>query len=220
MGYNKLISYGDRVELYQYAKDTRALGKRKSTISVDSSVPGMVLARKHSVRPSESEATEKRRDNARRAALAFRRIVYANVGQSHDFVFLTLTYRENMEDVRQARKDFNAFARNVRNRFNTKVSYIAVIEFQKRGAIHYHALVWGIPSAISANERRARVVASLWGQGFVDIKIPDNRQDQSIKVARYLSKYMSKSYIDKRMLKKKHISVQRIFCARKCLEIA
>jgi hypothetical protein len=77
---------------------------------------------------------------------------------------------------------------------------VAVSEFQKRGAIHFHALVWGIPPSVVKAERHTRLVASIWGQGFTDMIETDGNS----RLASYFAKYMKKAYLDPRMLKKKH----------------
>lgn len=53
--------------------------------------------------------------------------------------FLTLTFRENLQDPKEAQKRFNSLASNVlRPMF---ADYMMVVEPQSRGAIHYHLLV-------------------------------------------------------------------------------
>lgn len=53
--------------------------------------------------------------------------------------FLTLTFEDNLRCPREAQRRFNSFWSNVgRDLFG---AYLRVIEFQKRGAVHYHLLV-------------------------------------------------------------------------------
>jgi hypothetical protein len=53
--------------------------------------------------------------------------------------FLTLTFGDNLTDPKEAQRRFNSFWTNVgRKVFG---AYLRVIEFQRRGAVHYHLLV-------------------------------------------------------------------------------
>lgn len=54
---------------------------------------------------------------------------------------VTLTYRENMVDRDRAAKDFKAFCRRLGK--VQKFHYVAVIEEQERGALHFHIAVRG-----------------------------------------------------------------------------
>ena len=77
--------------------------------------------------------------------------------------------------------------------------YIAVPEFQTRGAVHFHALFWGLPSCLFDTERATRLVAGLWGHGFVYMKMTDGNE----RLSSYLAKYMAKSFIDHRLMNQK-----------------
>jgi hypothetical protein len=56
---------------------------------------------------------------------------------------VTLTYLENMQDARAAKKHLHAFAQAL-HRSYPGAGYIWKMECQKRGAIHFHLLVFGI----------------------------------------------------------------------------
>jgi len=199
VGYIKTISYGDTVEIYQYEKDITFNGRRGKKFRNSHYDADLDSAVKDSVRTAEQKQ-EKRKDNARRTAMVFRRLVSANLGESNCPLLISLTYSENFEDIGLAHKDFNSFARSIRNQFGKEVSYVAVPEFQKRGAIHFHALFWGLDStSLASTERRTRLVAGLWGKGFVDLVATDGDH----KIAGYLAKYMSKTFCDSRLLSKK-----------------
>lgn len=97
----------------------------------------------------------------------------------------TLTFAENLTDVCEADKEFNRFVTNLKN-YVKGLSYVAVREFQRRGAVHYHILFnCYIPQPL---------IERLWGRGFVSIK------QVSLKSAiNYLSKYLVKSADDERL---------------------
>ena len=58
-----------------------------------------------------------------------------------DYVALvTITFKENLKDVKEAQRRYNNFATCVRrkNKFDVLEK---IVEFQKRGAVHYHMLI-------------------------------------------------------------------------------
>lgn len=207
VGYVKTITYGDVVEIYQYEKDVRYHGRNGKRIRRKDGGSDLASSVSNSVLSPEQRA-EKRKDNARRSAMVFRRLVSANLGEQDCPLLVSLTYAENIEDIGRAHKDFNSFARNVRAKFGKGIRYIAVPEFQKRGAVHFHALFWGLDSkTLAESERRTRLVAKMWGQGFVDLVVTDGNH----KISGYLSKYMAKTFCDSRLKgKKAYISSQNI----------
>lgn len=189
------------MEIYQYelnppqfTDEQRAIAKyrRLQTVSL----------RGTDTSGQEEQVATKRKDNARRATMAFRRLTIANLGESSHPVFVSLTYAESTTDPRVGYKDFRTFAKRLRTAFGSDIRYVAVPEFQdkyERGSIHFHALVWGIPPQVVESERRTRVVAKIWGKGFVDLKQTDGNH----KIASYMAKYMSKNFIDPRLFKHK-----------------
>ena len=85
-------------------------------------------------------------------------------------LFITLTYAENMQDVKRLYFDLNKFIKRLRYKFKdiSKIEYITVVEPQKRGAWHAHILFKFldvdeifIPNAL---------IASIWGFGFVNVQ--------------------------------------------------
>jgi len=112
---------------------------------------------------------------------------------------------------------FTAFIARLRREAGKGFRYLAVPEFQKRGAVHFHVLVWGIDQNLGcvlhryrfrgkwhirhdcpkkkACERRLRFYSRLWLRGYADCRATDG----SVKLAGYLSKYMSKAMRDFRL---------------------
>jgi len=206
--YAKKISYGDSFEVRLYEREPY-FGSRVSRRSVASNgVLPCVVVRGEDSSPAR-EPRARRADNARRASVVFRRIVAANLGEFACPVLASLTYAENMQDVRRGRKDFNRFARALRACFGGAVRYVAVPEFQTRGALHFHALIWGIPSGVVEAERDTRLVAGMWGHGFIDLK----NTDGSPRLASYLAKYLYKDYANPKLAGIRSFVVSRN-CAR------
>lgn len=204
MGYNKFVVSGNVFELYEYEKNIeeyRAI-KRKHEKPVDNGNLGTT--------GSDEELERKlgkRRDNAKRAVMAFRRLVLCQLGRGENPILITLTYAENMEELGQGYRDFKAFINALRYRYGEQFRYVCVPEFQKRGALHFHALFWDLPKAdiLLQTERQTRLIASLWKRGFVFLK----KTDGNNKLSSYLSKYMSKAFVDIRLRNQRAFSSSR-----------
>jgi len=204
MGYVKVITYSNFVETYEYEKALSVnVGRRRG---VATQLQSGDIRRCGSVTDVSAEQEKVReKANARRSVLAFKRLVTANLGGCEIPIFITLTYKENQTDLRQARKDFNSFTTYVQSRYGKQIRFVCVPEFQKRGAVHFHALFWGLSAETFRDERTTRLVATIWQKGFVFMKMTDN----SPKLANYLGKYMSKAYLDKRLFGMKAYSCSR-----------
>lgn len=125
--------------------------------------------------------------------------------------FLTLTFEENVIDLDYANDEFKKFIKRVNYQvFNTKkrvLKYVAVIEFQKRGAIHYHMLC-NLPFIDSKS------LAKIWGHGFIKInKIKGDKErfgsSECDNVGAYVCKYMTKDNDDPRLLGRKSYLMSR-----------
>jgi len=114
-------------------------------------------------------------------------------------IFLTLTFKENITDIEKANYEFTKFIQ----RFNYEITgqkggylkYVAVIEFQKRGAIHYHVMIFNLPFIKNIYDK----LKIIWPAGFFNISPIDKVRD----VGFYLAKYMHKELHDPRLKKHK-----------------
>lgn len=136
--------------------------------------------------PHEKTAEEKQKvmiDSGRRARNMVRDLCNCNADELTKFV--TLTFADNVQDIELANYEFNKFIKRLKTYLVSAgapaLKYLAVIEFQKRGAIHYHVLINTpyIPNA---------VLNKIWSFGFVRI----NSIDKVDNVGAYVSKYMGK----------------------------
>lgn len=102
--------------------------------------------------------------------------------------FLTLTFKENIQDIEYANNEFKKFIKRLNyDLYKTKkanLKYLATWEKQQRGAIHYHIILFDFPF-ISFNR-----LTTIWGQGFVKINKID--VDSIENRGRYISKYFDK----------------------------
>lgn len=124
--------------------------------------------------------------NVGRARQNVRRIVNTNFSTSSKFV--TLTFAENVTDLRFANHEFGKFLKRLKRYLGYIPQYIAVVEFQKRGAIHFHVLM-------NCPYIPVEVLERLWGHGFVKINAIDNVDN----LGAYVTKYMTKDNIDERL---------------------
>lgn len=186
--YTKIIDSGQYLEVYNYEKEP--LPKRKSR-----------KTRKTS--PFTGTLRVRRWDNSNKTRQAFRRLVYTNVVGDYAPALLTLTFMQ-ITSLRQAYQEFKLFFRRAR-KFGLIEKYIAVPEFQKRGAVHFHILVWGNIVNHVKTERSTRLIQNLWWFGYVDII----QTDGSFKLAGYLSKYMSKAMQNERLGGERAFSTSR-----------
>lgn len=126
------------------------------------------------------------------------RVKCASIGADH---LLTLTYRENMLDMSRAWADFKKVLRLMRAA-GWDQHYVAVGEYQKRGACHIHMAVSG--------KQDVKLWRSCWHQvvgqivvngelvpnGNIDVAGPKKLNKKGLQtsgqIAYYLSKYISK----------------------------
>ena len=194
----KLIKSGDVIEVYQYEVE-RAIGyKAKKPVNTKEKhidpETGEILT-------VEQVKIKNRQKNSIKQKMNLIRLANANF-TGKDVRFLTLTFRENLQDIEKANKIFNLFIKNLNYRLKKAgkptIKYLVVIEFQQRGAIHYHALT-------KMEFTRVEIIRECWRKaskeygGNIDIK----RVDRIDNIGAYISKYMSKSSEDLRLAGKK-----------------
>lgn len=162
-------------------------------------------------KPSHQPVSEERRKknfqkSCSRTKAMIKRLIVENFGRWEDekgkayiSKFLTLTFAENIQDLTEAHELYKLFMKKLNYElFGTKrsiIQYLAVIEFQKRGAIHYHVVFFNLPFI----DRVYDVLNRLWGHGFLILK-PVNDSEHA---ANYLTKYLSKDFDDKRFYGRK-----------------
>ena len=177
----KIVQSGDIIEIYEYEK-----GYLKGYKLTDSEKEknGRLKGEK------SNNYEEHRKQVLQRAKKNLRRLINANVGQyGKEFAakFLTLTFKENIKDLDKANYEFEKFIKRLNYHcFGTKkanLKYTCVVEFQKRGAIHYHVIIYNMPY-IKANN-----IGNVWGNGFIKI----NKIDDIDNVGAYVSEYLGQA---------------------------
>lgn len=126
--------------------------------------------------------SKNRRDSiegVRETVKKIRMLINNNFTGGDDETHLVLTYKENMRDTKKLYKDMDVFIKKLRRRYKG-LSYMYVIEPQKRGAWHVHALIKGVNEGFNYKE--------LWEHGEQvfsrNLKDVDN-------IGAYLSAYLT-----------------------------
>ncbi len=190
----KLIISGNIFELYEYDRPIR--------------IDPLPQSKQRLVTFDDEPKKDHREESSlHRAKQQLRRLVNANVGfhlrpDSAAFmpIFITFTFRDNVTELKRANIIYTKFIQRFNyDLFHQKKSilkYIVSVEFQKRGAVHYHAIFFNIPYRRGLKDS----VAKIWGEGFVRVEsIRKNIND----VGNYLTKYMTKEQFDSRLVGKK-----------------
>lgn len=186
MGHAKLIISGDIAELYEYAKDINPNIRRRRS--------------KRSNRPNRAPgfSFQRRIDNQRKTRRAFIRTIATHLYRNGSPALLTLTFAEQVQ-FKIGIREWGNFIRLLRHRLDSDIQYAVVPEFQLRGTLHFHALVWGIKPSTIQRERLFRTLQNHWAYGFCDLRPTDG----SPRLAGYLAKYMLKALYDVRLCREK-----------------
>lgn len=103
-------------------------------------------------------------------------------------MFLTLTFKENITDLDFAHNEFTNFIKRLNYEARgwkiAFLKYLAVVEFQKRGAIHYHIIFFNLPYL----DRIYDKLYNLWSWGSRNVKPIDSVHN----VGKYMCKYLTK----------------------------
>lgn len=148
----------------------------------------------HSYQPNKAERgfSENKianQDRAVRRAKSRMRKLILSTKSDH---LLTLTYRQNMVDFKQACRDLTKFIRLVRKDLPDWL-YIAVAEKQKRGAWHWHLAVSGRQDVNTLRRAWLKVVLD----GNIDVNPPKGKsQHRELALVSYLSKYLAKTFAE------------------------
>lgn len=142
----KYVITGNILEVYTYSKYIKGKGgSHRTTEKSEDSEKSL---------KNYANTNQRRRDMVRRLACS-------NFNAEYD-KFFTLTFKDNLTDVKEANYIFRQFIKRLKYKFGDNIKYLAVVEFQNRGAVHYHVLS-DIPYVPQQE------LQELWGQGFVYI---------------------------------------------------
>lgn len=121
--------------------------------------------------------------------------------------FVTLTYKNNIKNRKKAYNDLKQFTTKLKLNY-PNLKYISIIEYQKRGAIHFHLLM-NIPYI------KHNFIEKLWNKGFIKINYIKNIANTSLYLTKYFTKdtfnrlYKEKKYTSSRNLKKPNVYINQ-----------
>lgn len=176
-GLKKYVITGHILEVYSYDYYIHGKGGFSGTAKGQAEIENALK--------NYANTNQRRRDKIRRLACT-------NFNNRYD-KFLTLTFAENKTNIEECNLLFKNFIKRLKYKYNLLcLKYLAVIEFQERGAVHYHVLL-NIPY-IPHKE-----LQELWGNGFVFV----NAISHVDNLGAYILKYMTKDNNDTRLMGKK-----------------
>ena len=140
----------------------------------------------------------RRCDNIRRTRQICVRRVFAALEDFGNPLLVTLTFRGDASDASYASDSLRVFQVRLRAKF-TNAESLFIPELSPKGRIHFHGFLFNVPMSLGdtrqgrrtiscGDERKTRILAKLWGEGFVDA----TQTDGSGKLAFYISKYITK----------------------------
>lgn len=177
----KLVKSGNHLELYTYQKTMyRGYFKKKNKKKTEKKQTDFfAFGNSRFSLVNELQEHERRQDNLTRTRRNIKRLINANPDMDK---FITLTFANNVQDIDNANYEFKKFIQKLKYHYNNDdLKYLAVIEFQKRGAVHFH-FVSNLPF-ISAFR-----LEKIWGNGFIKV----NKIKNCDNLGAYLSKYLGK----------------------------
>jgi len=103
---------------------------------------------------------------------------------------VTLTYKQNMQDLNQLNRDIKTFLQKEKRTTNKQQKYLYVIEEQERGAYHIHMLT---NHFITMEKNKNGYNSAVhWTHGFSSI-LDAKKTDKNFKTYLYMFKYMNKA---------------------------
>jgi len=184
--YLKMIVSGKQVEVFNYKqpmwRDFKKNEQKKTDISREPKQMDIMEQIEYEIKKMEFSVN--------RTKTQIRRMVNSNPQLNK---FMTLTFADNMTDLKQANYLFNQFIKRISYRYSD-FEYLAVPEFQKRGSIHYH-LLCNLPYIEMDG------LEYIWSHGVVNIR----KIGEVNNLGGYMSKYLSKELFNGRMFNKKKI---------------
>lgn len=123
-------------------------------------------------------------ESLRKTFKTLRGLITTNFQGNKNELAFTITYAENMKDVKQLYADFKKFMMKLKYKY-PNIDYINVVEPQERGAWHCHVLIRfnGLEKVYVPNKD----IAEMWGNGFVSVKAIRQNVDN---LGAYLSAYL------------------------------
>ena len=150
-----------------------------------------------------------RERTTRRARKAARLRVKASAFDS----LFTFTYRENVQDRDLVAAHWKECVRRIK-RVLPDFAYLAVVERQQRGALHLHVATHRLPASLDWKGIKVKswnVLRAIWrsvvgdlGGNFDESKRRKRSGSSQLRIARYITKYISKDFDDCELDRKRY----------------
>lgn len=188
----KLVISGDMIELYLYEKP------------LFYNFPN----EKKDYKKESKNQEERRYFSIKRSRDKIRRLCNANAyAYPHKPKFLTLTFKEEITDLKEARKYYSKFIRKIKSDYPT-IKYLGVAEIQKnryqkygKKVWHFHIIFFNLPFIYGIK----KYIRNYWTYGFIKINAIDHVKN----VGAYVSKYLRKDLYEKELIGEKSFFVSR-----------
>lgn len=125
----------------------------------------------------------------------------------------TFTYRENVQDRDLVAAHWKEAVRRIK-RVLPDFGYLAVVERQKRGALHLHVATHRLPQALQWRGVKVKswsVLRAIWrsvvgdlGGNFDESKRRRGSAASGLRIARYITKYIGKDFEDGELDRKRY----------------
>ncbi len=205
----KIINCNGYIQVYYYSnRKTKDNIKNLCVDELNKKENDILKQLNFDVNTSKNDNDKKsiRFDNIIRSKLSCQRLAKCNASDWQSFI--TLTYASNMQDIKQAKKDLYYFIINIQ-KVKSDFKYIAIPEFQKRGAIHFHLLTnlskEDNKIIINQKDNIKYYDVKYWNKGFTSVEF---LHGDIKKIIGYISKYMTKE-CDERLF-----AVKRYTCSQ------
>ena len=198
----KVVVSGKQVEVYKYKKNVWRDFEKKQFDNKPHKEPKQL-----NILEKIELKKQKQQYSVNRTRTEIRRLINSNTQLNK---FMTLTFADNITDLKQANYIFNQFIKRITYKY-PDFEYLAIPEFQKDidhfgkkkengGSVHYHLLCKMLFIHFSE-------IYKIWGQGNIDIRVLNNITNIGAYVCKYLSKDM---FNDKTFGKKKFFRSQSL----------
>jgi hypothetical protein len=171
--YNKIIISGNVLEYFEYGEPYY----KDYAIREDWN--------KQKIRKEKEKDVKRSEYSLKRSKNRIRRLINSNFDIFDKFI--TLTFADNEKNLDYCNYEFKKFIQRLKYIY-TDLEYIVVVEFQERGAVHYHMLC-------NLGYVRNKTLQNIWKNGFVKI----NRIDRVDNIGAYVVKYLQKDLNDNRL---------------------
>jgi hypothetical protein len=111
----------------------------------------------------------KQTDSLRKTFNNLRQLINTNFSVNDSELFLTFTYKENMQDAKTLMSDFDKFYKRLKyDQKDRELAYISIAEPQGRGAWHLHVLLKSVDGGKLYIDNRK--MQDIWGHGWTETK--------------------------------------------------